>query len=486
MVLVTVAWMFGSIYFSSTSGTPFTRFAEALRASPFQYGLLSAMPFIAALLSLPGSLYTDKTGQRKRIFLITHIAHRLLWIPIGFVPLWIYTNSGGGAGSAAISVFLLLVFMNYCGQALGGPAWFGWMADIVPGRLRGRYFSIRRSIGLLTAIPAALVVGWVLDRLNTGAGGADPVQMLRWCGYIFMAAAVFGVIDILLFLPVPNIKAVPHNRPLREIFARPMRNKPFLWFAGFAATLTFAVSFMGQFVTLYLIRELKINNLQIQLMLLVLPMVAQMVVLPAWGRATDIFGKKPVLIVSSLGFVPIGFGWCFMHAGGAWLGYALTVLGAALYAGVEVANFNVVLEFAGTDEQEGTSSTTYFALANVFNNVAGAMGGLASGAIGEWLQHWTWNSGLPGLAQVGYFEVLFALSGVLRLAAVLVFLPRLHEPDSKPAAQVVRFMTANVYNNIFNAISLPLRMVKRRDEEEDDDTVEMVKPKRQSEAKEEE
>src|SRR5215213_2922495 len=69
MSLVTLAWIFGSVWMTATSGAPLTQFARSLGASNFQFGLLAALPFIASLLSLPASVLIDRTGQRKRIFL---------------------------------------------------------------------------------------------------------------------------------------------------------------------------------------------------------------------------------------------------------------------------------------------------------------------------------------------------------------------------------------------------------------------------------
>jgi hypothetical protein len=66
---------------------------------------------------------------------------------------------------------------------------------------------------------------------------------------------------------------------------------------------------------------------------------------------------------------------------------------------------------------------------------------------------------------MSFYEVLFALSGILRLLAAVVFLPMIHEPAARPTRETLRFMTANIYNNLFNAILLPLRSVrvKRRE-----------------------
>ena len=461
--VVTIAWMFGSVWLTATSGAPLTMFARSLRASEFEFGLLSALPFIASLLSLPASLATDRTGARKKIFLWGLMLQRLMWFPIALAPVLIVQRFGIAASAPAVALFLILVFVMHTGQAVGGPAWVSWMADIVPDRSRGRYFSRRRQWGILSAIPAAFLAGWLLDRLHEPGQASNYLTTLWWCAIIFMAAAVFGIVDIFMFRYVPEVRAAPrHHEPLRTIFAQPLRDPQFLWFAGFVATLVFAISFMGQFVTLYFIDRLKITSVQTQLILLVAPMLAQLAVLPVWGHAADRMGNKPVLAIASLGLVPIGLGWCFMNREMLWLGYVLSALGAALWAGVEVANFNVVLEMAGSadaDDPEKQGGSNYVAVNSVIINLAGCFGGLASGLLAQSLRTWNWHVGALGLGTITFYELLFAISGVLRLLAAAVFLPHLHEPEAKPTHEALRFMTANIYNNLFNAVLLPLRMM---------------------------
>jgi MFS family permease len=187
-------------------------------------------------------------------------------------------------------------------------------------------------------------------------------------------------------------------------------------------------------------------------------MVAQLAVVSVWGIAADRMGKKPVLALASLGLVPVGLGWIAMTEHRVWLGYLLSGLGGALWAGVEIANLNLVLELSsGEDGQEPDSS--FIAVNSVIINVAGFLGGIASGWIAQRLAHLHWQP-IAAFKAFTFYDVLFALSGILRLLAVVVFLPHLKEPTARPAREALQFMSGNIYNNLFNAILQPLRMAR--------------------------
>jgi Na+/melibiose symporter-like transporter len=309
---------------------------------------------------------------------------------------------------------------------------------------------------MVTAIPTAIIVGLFLDILHHHQLLETPLQILWWCGGIFMLAGIIGAMDIACHHPIPDIPVSPaKHESLLGTFSGPLHDAQFLWFAGFVGTITFAVSFMGQFATLYLLDKLSASNLQTQIILLAVPNLAQLIVLPAWGRAADRMGKRPIMAIAALGLVPVGFGWCFMNGGAIWLGYFLTAAGAALYTGVEVANLNMTLEMSGTDDRHGAAASSYVAVNLFIVNIAGCLGGLSAGLIAQALQNWTWNIGILGLAPIGFYEVLFALSGVARLLAVVIFLPKLREPRAKRAHEALWFMTTNIYNNVFSLIAAP-------------------------------
>src|SRR5688500_721812 len=191
MSLVTLAWVFGSVWMTATSGAPLTQFARSLGASNFQFGLLAALPFVASLLSLPASVWIDRTGRRKGIFLWSLYAQRFLWFPIALLPLWIIHTRGASAAPAALVLALWLIFIMHAGNAIGSPAWVSWMADLVPDRLRGKYFSRRRQWGILSAIPAAWIAGWLLDQPRVTQAVNESFITLTWCAVIFLSAAIF-------------------------------------------------------------------------------------------------------------------------------------------------------------------------------------------------------------------------------------------------------------------------------------------------------
>src|SRR5438552_8735542 len=159
---------------------------------------------------MPACALIERTGARKRIFLWGSYLNRLLWLPLALMPYYLVSHHLAGYG-VAISIFLILVFVMHSAGAVGGPAWVSWMADAVADRVRGQYFSRRRQWGIVSAIPAALVAGWMLDRLNVGATAAQLSVMLRCC-VIFLGAMIFGVMDIALFHTVPDDSPPPPKR----------------------------------------------------------------------------------------------------------------------------------------------------------------------------------------------------------------------------------------------------------------------------------
>jgi MFS family permease len=197
------------------------------------------------------------------------------------------------------------------------------------------------------------------------------------------------------------------------------------------------------------------TNRELQLMMLVAPMAAQFVILPIWGRAADRMGKRPLLVVATLGLVPVGVGWCFVGHESAWVGYVLAAVGMVLWTGVEVANLNMTMEMSGS-----AGGTAYHAVNTAIVNAAACLGGLAWGGIAQWLKDWHWTPG-PGWKTFTSFDVLFVASGVLRLAAVMIFLPHIREAGAKSTGATARFVVGSLWGGWWKVVRRPVEWIVR-------------------------
>ena len=448
--------MFGSIWLTATAGAPLTEFATTLGADARVFGLIAAAPFAASLLSLPASFLIERLG-RKPVFLVGLLVQRLLWVAIAVLPAIFYR---AGQGKVALVVFVLLLLVMHAGQAVGGPGWMAWMADLIPRRVRGAYFAKRRQIGCLAALPTALVVGFVMDRLAT-----SPEATLWTCGAIFLVAAAAGVWDILLFVKIPEQRADDAPKlPGLGTLTVPLRDRQFLVFALFGATVVMTAAPAGQFITLYLLDELLIGPFWVQGLLLVVPNLMMLATVGFWGRFVDRMGKRPAMLIgccgislSVLGFALVG------HVPGGTAGTivmtaAAVGLGAMFWGAIETANFNYLLEFAARRKGEATAGSGYSAVYGVVSNVAGIAGGLGFGLLLGAFEEVTFA--LPGdLAgrPAGGYEVLFVVAAGLRLSG-LIWLALLRDTRARPTREAARFVTVNVYNNVQSAILAPARL----------------------------
>ena len=118
------------------------------------------------------------------------------------------------------------------------------------------------------------------------------------------------------------------------------------------------------------------------------------------------------------------------------------------------------LNYEGTFKMlpPGSTGGGYVAINSVIINLAGCLGGIAAGLIAQTLSAWDWAPA-AGLKHFSFYDVLFALSAMLRLLAVAIFLPFIIEPAARPAAETLRFMTVNLRRHISAAAMQPLRLV---------------------------
>ena len=140
-------------------GVFLTAFALALGASNYEVGLLTTIVFASQFMQVAG-LGLLKWWPRRRAWVVLLCGlSRLFWVFIILIPL-LFPERG---------VTFLLQWLLVAGLigAMASPAWNPLMRDIVPEKVRGRFFARRLAWGTGLALVCTLLGGAAIDWWKT-------------------------------------------------------------------------------------------------------------------------------------------------------------------------------------------------------------------------------------------------------------------------------------------------------------------------------
>lgn len=439
---VILAWMFGSAWMFITGGIALTQFGKHLGMADSGFGWLVALTASAALLQLPTSYFLGRFGHRKRVLLIAGIANRAVWFLVALVP-WLLPKGWRWQG-----VLVLVAASSAFGNVMS-PAVLSWFADLVPRRIGGRYFSRRTQIGRTVGLVTMLAVGFILD----WAAARGDQSLIRTISALFGFAALCGVLDFVMLIPVPDEGQRPNRRlGLLAAFREPLADRSFRRYVGFTATMNLGCAFVLQFALLYLLDVAGMSNKRANLMLYVVPMIVGITTAPLWGRLIDRIGCKPSLMLAVVMISHGAVAWAFVRQDHWIPGYLALLVSSAAWPGVELASFNILLRVSASHGGRRQGSA-YVAVNSVVVALAGVLSGLFAGTIAKGFHDWRGSIfGWP----LTYHALLFIVSGGLRLTAIC-WLIGFEEPKSYDFGATVRHVLSGLASAPRRIVALPVR-----------------------------
>lgn len=466
----TVAWIPGAFWFSATNGATSVKFLEHLAPDDpglrdLLFGLMGAAMFIGVLFQIPGALCIQWLGRRKGLFLWWLTIQRILYVFIAALP-WIlparYTP-------AAVLMVGLLILAWSAGQ-FGGQAWVNWMADLVPQRVRGKYFARRSRIGIVVMGLSAVLVGavldasgaaWFRDTIGPAATAVGMPPLIFVISIIYSLAAIAGIVDIQLFRKVdePPMK-VTRGESIMQRLLKPLRDGEFGRYVLYLSAFNFALAFCGAFWMVYFFHFfdsqkgsgawwLDYRFLAAAVLLQMGYHLGQFAGLPLWGKMIDRFGRKPVIYISSLLHTLTWIPWMFLSP--ALMPYLILVqlFGGFFGSGFEVANFNMLL---GYNRKGGPG---YQAVAGVIVAAAQVSASFLAGFVAYTLAPPAGESATL-FTFLGHdfnrYTVIIVVGLAIKILADLVFLTRVHDLEAKPASHAARFLMASMYDTLNTGI----------------------------------
>ncbi len=385
--------------------------AGHLGAGDFEFGLLVAIPQVAALLQIPFSLMVNRSHKRKIWMLTLGLFSRVLWILFGFLPLL------SRVPESRLSLYALIALLGLssaCGAVIN-VVWFPWFSDLAPVQIRGRWLSRRDMIINSLSLLFGLLVGWLLDVLGL------PARYI----IIFAVGGILGSLDMICFGFAKEVwKVEPPRIRLRKAMGDVLKNRNFMRLTIMWTAWCFTANMSGAYLVPYAMNTMGLNALQITVFSTAAAALTTVLMVPRWGIALDSFGSRSVMLICCIGasLTPLFF--LFSVPGSIWPTLLHNLIGAFFWCGSNLAANSLQL-FSSPDDER----STYIAFFSAVTCLAGtALGTMCGG----WM--------LEGFRAAGLFtgwfdryKVVITVSVVLRLGSVLLLVPKLaNENDHTP------------------------------------------------------
>ncbi len=382
-------------------------FALLLHATPLQVGLLSALPQLVGTWSQLLSVKAlNRFHHRKIIMLVGATGQALSWLPLLALPL---------LAPAYGPWILIACTIAYFGLGhFAVPAWNSLITDLVSPNERGTYFARRSKVMTVLSFSALCSAGLVLHWAETSARA--------WIGFalIFLAASTARLLSS-RYLSRMDESAAPATREAEfRLFdflrhERSVNYKRFLWFSGL---LHVCVLISGPYFVIYLLRDLHYSY-WMYASWLAAGVLGQFLTLKPWGRLSDRYGNKKLLVVTGLAvpFLPM----LYLFGTSVWYLVMVNFLGGTIWAGLALGLQNYVFDAVHAEDR-----AKGIAVWNTIN----AMGWFAGAMLGSWLATVVpAEFSLAGfdLRLTSNLQAVFFISGVLRLIVSLGLLRTFHE-----------------------------------------------------------
>jgi hypothetical protein len=280
------------------------------------------------------------------------------------------------------------------------------VADIVPQNERAGFFARRNRLMQAALFVATFAGGWAIQALQLQYSAGIAFAAV-FC--IAFAARMAGTWFNSRTADLPYEAMLAGEVKFKHLFLLPAyRNE--LWFLGFVALMGFSVQFASPFFTPYMLNNLRLDVGALGT-LTAIAILTKIVAYPYWGRAIDRFRNSSVLMATALlaPFVPL----LWLFSGDFWVLCGFQVFSGFVWAGYDLSVFNSALSLVGREMRP-----SFISKYNIFVALANAAGALAGGAF---------LAAFPTASVLGFSGILlvFLLSGMMRLAAALVFSPRI-------------------------------------------------------------
>ena len=244
---------------------------------------------------------------------------------------------------------LVFIALRGVGNAFVNPSWNGWLRDLVPQGLMGKFFAQRLRVATIASAVSGLIAALYIDWWKT-SGPSDEIFAYSYAMLFGSVVLGFGAVGFMARMPEPKMVVPAGERPsVFSSLGAPFRDRNFRQLINFLFLWNFVAQLAVPFFTVYMLIKLDMTLTWV-VGLGVLSQLANVLFLRVWGPFVDQFGSKVVLSLSSSLYFLVILGWTFTtlpekHAFTVPLLVALHMLMGIASAGINIATTTIRMKW---------------------------------------------------------------------------------------------------------------------------------------------
>lgn len=240
--------------FSVTTSGFLAAYALVLGCNSFQIGVLAAIPFLTQPIQILAIPLVERIRRRKAIAVLAWIPAQLAWLVIALIPLFLDVP-----GSSAVLMLLVTMAVRGVFVSITNCAWNGWIRDLVPQRILGRFFARRQMWVNLAAMTFGLLAAFFVNYWEGYAPGNEALgfTILLVLGAIFLGLP--GPVFISM-VPEPLMQQAPGPKPsLLSTISPPFRDANYRRLLWFLFLWGLALNMSTPFFVVYMLQRLGLS-----------------------------------------------------------------------------------------------------------------------------------------------------------------------------------------------------------------------------------
>jgi MFS family permease len=435
---------------TATSDNFFNAYAIFLGASLGQMGWVTGLPQLFGSLAQLLSVWLASHFSRRQFIVACAVLQAV--VVLGMVALAAFRPDN----SVWLFIGLAVFYQGFIN--LIQPHWRAWMGMIVPQRRRGAFFASRTRLTMMASLSIFFVGGGILTL-------TDSVQM-AWLGFslLFSIAAMGRFVSAWLLLQMhdPEPRVVKASGVFTQTlynFRQAWKDKTFRHYSLFVAGMQCMVAISAPFFAVYMLEILHFTYFEFVLSS-VASIFTQFITLRYWGRFSDLYGNRLVMIITSCLIPSLPLLWLFSDN-------YLYILAIQAFAGFAWSGFTLSTANYLYDIRPFRSDfATYAALQAGLSASFVFVGAIAGGSIASYSEAFLIWSGLDNWLSNPIF-VVFIVSTIMRSLVALWFIPRSVEPKARPRPQILTLIFRIRGFNAISGVSLDWLTVAKKKRDKD-------------------